>query len=113
MNAVVAEADSQSAFSLHTNSRLGQVLAVVLATLIYLASEAPHHAFPTAWLAAMFVIAAWRFITSSLYLRAAEAERRQVRWRYQAIAGAGVAGVGWALGAYLFMWQAPVHQQFS
>ena len=58
------EAESQSAYYLYSNSRLGQVLAVVLASLVYLASDAGHGQLPTVWLALMVAIAGWRFVMS-------------------------------------------------
>jgi len=106
------EAESQSAYYLYSNSRLGQVLAVVLASLVFLASDAGHGQLPTVWLALMVAIAGWRFVMGSVYLASSEEQKHRWRWRTYAIAGASVAGFGWAIGAYLFMWQAPMAQQF-
>jgi len=103
-SATEAEFQRQTTALFFTNARLGQLLAVVLSSLLFWVCQSIFAPWNELWLAAMVVVAAGRTLLSARYERDTAKAQHDQKWRSAGTWGAVVAGAGWGLGALLFMW---------
>ena len=102
----------QTAVLFYRSALPGQVFAALLATLLIAACESRYPTLSRFWYAGMLIIAALRYRLSMRFQDSGAAADNIGKWTTAGIAGAAVAGLAWAIGAVLFMWDVSEQQQF-
>ena len=104
----------QTTALLYENVGVGQLAAVVVASLLSFVGYGRHPVASLVWLAGMLLLGLLR-VRMARSFHAGPASHEEVEaWRRSAILGASISGSGWAVGTLLFTWSAPVvHQVFT
>ena len=104
----------QTTALLYENVGIGQVAAVVVASLLSFVGYGRHPAGSLVWLAGMVLLGLLRWRMARSFHSGPASHDEVEAWRRSAILGAFISGFGWAVGTLLFTWAAPVvHQVFT
>ena len=95
----------------YQNLALGQMTSFLLSGLLAASAGAERLDRGLAWWAAMSILSVARLASGRQYAMEAPEHRGNRLWRDLAVWSSGVAGIGWATGAVLFMRGAPVETQ--
>ena len=106
------ELRSRAASVFFSSAFMSQAAAVVLAAILTLAAEAPTPTVGHLWLGAMLLISGIRIWLSCRFSSCSPAEQSAPQWTRLGTISAAGAGLAWAVGTVIFMWDAPVRQQF-
>ena len=94
------------------NVYLSQGMVVCLALLLANAVAPFNPTLATAWMVGMVGVALLRILVTYRFNAAPEYEKADPKWVRIGIVSAAGAGLLWALGVVVFMWDAPLLQQF-